>query len=240
MKILFPLVVAAAIIALAAIGFAYSGIYNVSASASHSGFVQWLFSTTSHASIERHAGAVATPDLDDESLVLAGINDFNSMCIGCHGAPGIDREAVGQGLNPLAPNLAEEAAEMTPAELFWVTKNGIKMTGMPAWGVTHGDDAIWPVVAFMTRLPNLDAAAYQTLLASAEGHGHHGSGAAEVEHSHEEDDEAAGEGHSHEESEASADSEVHAHADGLEHVHEEAAAIEEPAADDHGTHEHNR
>jgi hypothetical protein len=100
--------------------------------------------------------------------------------------PSKDPEAMGQGLNPPAPDLAEEAAELTPAELFWVTKNGIRMTGMPAWGATHDDESIWPVVAFMTRLPDLDASAYQELLASAEGQGHHAEDAAGEEHSHEE------------------------------------------------------
>ena len=123
MKILSNLVVAAAIVLLAVIGFAYSGFYDVSASSSHNGFVQWLLSTTSHASVERQARAVEVPDLEDEALVLAGVNDFNSMCVGCHGAPGKDPEAMGRGLNPPAPDLAEEAAEMIPAELFWVTKN---------------------------------------------------------------------------------------------------------------------
>ena len=80
---------------------------------------------------------------------------------------------MGQGLNPSPPDLAEAALEMSPAELFWVTKNGIKMTGMPAWGVTHDDDAIWPVVAFITKLPELDATQYQALLAHAKGMGHH-------------------------------------------------------------------
>jgi hypothetical protein len=167
------------------------------------------------------------PELADESLVLAGINDFNSMCAGCHGAPGKDPEAMGQGLNPPAPDLVEEAAELTPAELFWVTKNGIRMTGMPAWGATHDDESIWPVVAFMTRLPELDEAAYQELLASAAGQGHHAA-------------DAAGEEHSHDESEESSGGEIHIHEDGSEHVHEEAAEPEEPPEDDHSTHEHNR
>ena len=158
---------------LAAVGFAYSGLYDVSASSPHGGFVSWLLSTTSHASIERHASEIDVPDLDDEALTLAGVSDFAGMCAGCHGAPGQKPEAMGQGLNPPAPDLAESAAHMTPAELFWVTKNGIKMTGMPAWGATHDDSALWPVVAFMIGLPELDTAGYQTLLADAEGFGHH-------------------------------------------------------------------
>lgn len=158
---------------LGGIGIAYSGLFDVSASSPHSGPVNWLLSTASHASIKRRASDVAVPDLSDDELVRAGASDFDAMCVGCHGAPGQDAAAVGQGLNPPAPDLAESAAHMSAAELFWVTKHGIKMTGMPAWGATHDDDALWPVVAFMAMLPELGADSYQALLASAEGTGHH-------------------------------------------------------------------
>lgn len=106
------------------------------------------------------------------------------MCAGCHGAPGQKPEAVGLGLNPPPPDLAKVAAQSTPAELFWVTKYGIKMTGMPAWGATHEDQSIWPVVAFLTQLTTLDAEAYQAFLASAAGKGHHADQANHGEHAH--------------------------------------------------------
>lgn len=227
MKILSRIAIAAVIITLAVIGFAYSGLYDVSASSSHSGVVSWLLSTTSEASIERRAGAVDVPELDDETLVLAGINDFNSMCIGCHGAPGIEPEAMGQGLNPPAPDLAEEAAEMTPAELFWVTKHGISMTGMPAWGATHDDASLWPIVALMVKLPGLDESGYQSLLASAQGHGHHSDDSSAGQHSHGAVDEAPNNtAHEH------GASEDHGGAPQPETVPE---AAEE---DDHSAHEH--
>lgn len=186
MKIIKTLTFVTAIVVIAIVGFAYSGIYDVSASSSHSSIVNWLLSTTSHASIERNAKGIEVPDLSDDALVSAGVNDFNGMCAGCHGAPGQDPEAMGQGLNPAPPDLAESASEMSPAELFWVTKNGIKMTGMPAWGATHDDDAIWPVVAFMTKLPDLDAAQYKDLMDSAGDMGHHANDAAAEGHSHDE------------------------------------------------------
>ncbi len=173
MKQITTLAIAAIIVVIGAAAFAYSGFIDVSASSSHNGFVSWLLATTSHASIERRSGNVDVPNLDDDSLVRAGVNDFDSMCAGCHGAPGQQPEAMGQGLNPSPPNLAESAEHMTPAELFWVTKHGIRMTGMPAWGATHDDEALWPVVAFMLALPELDADGYQALLASAAGSDHH-------------------------------------------------------------------
>jgi len=229
MKTLTTIVIAGAVTTLAAIGFAYSGLYDVSASSPHGGFVNWFLSTTSHVSVERRASDIEVPDLDDDSLILAGANDYNSMCAACHGAPGINPEAMGQGLNPPPPDLAEEAAEMTPAELFWVTKNGIKMTGMPAWGVTHDDDAIWPVVAFMTNLPELDEAAYNKLLADAEGSGHHG-------------DDAVGGEHSHVESDAPSSDAAQDHGDSDDPMHGEPMQPDDvpEAADenDHDSHEH--
>ncbi len=182
MKTLMTCAIVVIVGVIGTIGFAYSGLYDVGASSSHSGFVNWLLSTTSHASVERRARDIEVPNLDAEQLQLAGVNDFNGMCAGCHGAPGKDPEAMGQGLNPPAPDLAVAAADMTAAELFWVTKNGIKMTGMPAWGATHDDDALWPVVALMKKLPDLDAAGYQALLANAEGFGHHAENAADDGH----------------------------------------------------------
>ncbi|MDH3304390.1 MAG: cytochrome c [Gammaproteobacteria bacterium] len=170
LKVVVPLLAIAAILM---VGFAYSGLYDVSASAPHSGIVDWLLSTTSDASVKRRAKGILVPDLGDDAMALAGVNDFDAMCTGCHGAPGQEPEAIGQGLNPSAPDLAEAAIELTPAELFWVTKHGIKMTGMPAWGATHDDNALWPMVAFMTMLPEMDAEDYQAMLARAGGMGHH-------------------------------------------------------------------
>ena len=173
--------------AIVAVSFIYSGLYDVSANAPHGGVVSWLLSTTSHASVERHARGIDVPDLSDDALALAGVNDFDSMCAGCHGAPGREPEAMGIGLNPPAPDLAEEAAEMTAAELFWVTKNGIRMTGMPAWGKSHEDEDLWPVIALLTRLPEMDSDTYESMLAAAAGMGHHSTDAPAAGRSHDEE-----------------------------------------------------
>lgn len=194
MRILSALAILVVAGLLGAVAFAYSGLYDVSASSAHSGPVAWLLGTTSHASIERRARDVTVPDLSDEALVLAGVNDYSAMCAGCHGAPGIEPEAFGQGLNPAAPDLARSAEHMTAAELFWVTKHGIKMTGMPSWGATHDDASLWPVVALMTRLPAMDERDYQSLLARADGMGHHNDDG-DMTHSHGDDGDTHGSAH---------------------------------------------
>jgi mono/diheme cytochrome c family protein len=50
---------------------------------------------------------------------------------------------------------------------FWTIKHGIKMSAMPAWGASHDDATIWSMVAFLQRLPDLDAAQYKQMVAAA-------------------------------------------------------------------------
>lgn len=159
---------------IAVVAVPVSGMVDVAANREHAGFVSWLLESTRKASIARQAKTIEVPDLDAPELQLAGINDFDAMCADCHGAPGKDRSAAGRGLNPLAPNLSQLAVERTPAEIYWATRNGIRMTGMPAWSASHDDASLWPVVAFVSqRLPDLDAAEYAVMKAAATGRGHH-------------------------------------------------------------------
>ena len=77
--------------------------------------------------------------------------------------PGKEESELSKGLNPHAPYLVKSVKGMDPKELFWVTKNGIKMTGMPAWGKTYSDEKIWAMVAFMKKLPDISAEEYKKM-----------------------------------------------------------------------------
>ena len=66
-------------------------------------------------------------------------------------------------MNPKSPLLAKHAGDMSLLELFWVIKHGIKMTCMPAWGVTHADDKIWAMAVFVKKLPQYNALDYQEM-----------------------------------------------------------------------------
>jgi mono/diheme cytochrome c family protein len=156
----------AAIAVLAAV-FIYAGAYNIAADAPHTSAVFWLLQTTRSRSIAVRADEVGpSPDLTDGERIAAGAGLYSEMCSQCHLAPGMERTEISQGLYPRAPELAEGSA-LTPAEKFWVIKHGIKMTGMAAWGPTHNDTLIWDMVAFLEKLPSLDAARYQALVKSA-------------------------------------------------------------------------
>lgn len=143
--------------------FIYSGWYNVSANEQENGIMKWILNTTKDRSIEFRSKDITVSDLNDSSMLKEGFEHYNEMCVSCHGAPGLEETEVSVGLNPTAPYLVKVAKEIDPKELFWITKNGIKMTGMPAWGKTHSDEKIWAIVAFVKKLPNMTAEEYQKM-----------------------------------------------------------------------------
>lgn len=178
-----------AVLALGALVLLYSGIYNVAATRAHFAPVAWAMTTLMEHSVRDYASEITPPPPPDSSQVMTGFEHFESMCVTCHGAPGQDRSEIGQGLLPEPPELSEEAEEWSRAELFWIVKHGIKMTGMPAFGPTHDDETIWGIVAFVEKLPEMSAAEYEAYRAAAgtsgggsggsgDGHGHGGDGGA--------------------------------------------------------------
>ncbi|HVG09157.1 MAG TPA: cytochrome c [Thermoanaerobaculia bacterium] len=167
MKTVVTVVLVLLVVALAAVGFIYSGIYDVAAGTPDTGLIQWALETTQHRSVHRRAEQVKAPPLNDPDLIRTGLIEYHEMCVVCHGAPGVPISPAGQGLNPSPPLLADESTRGEAGELFWITKNGIKMTGMPAFGVTHSDEEIWAIVAFMKRMGDLSPEEYQKMVVEA-------------------------------------------------------------------------
>ncbi len=145
------------------LGLLYAGVYNVSANYSDNAAAAWFLSTAMDSSVRRHARGIKAPPLNDPAMIRAGLAHYRDMCAQCHGAPGVPVGELGKGLNPKPPRLTDAAEEWKPNELFWVTKHGVRMTGMPAWGVTHSDKIIWDIVAFMEKMPSMSPAEYRAL-----------------------------------------------------------------------------
>ncbi|MBV8202823.1 MAG: cytochrome c [Acidobacteria bacterium] len=162
------LVAVIVLLAVGAAGFAYSGMFDVAAAVPEPQWRQRLFETVKDRSIDRRIAALpAAPPLGDPQQVRTGLIHFNEMCVTCHGAPGVPKSEIGVGLNPDPPDLQHEGAEQSPVRLFWVLKNGIKMTGMPAFGTTHTDEQLWSMVAFLKQLPKLNPEQYAAMLKEA-------------------------------------------------------------------------
>ena len=157
------------LVGAAAVGI-YAGLYNIAADVPHTQPVYWLFEAVRDRSIAVRARDIVVPnDLNDPNRISRGAGQYADMCSGCHLAPGMKRTEISRGLYPRAPELRRKT-DLTPAEQFWIVKRGVKMTGMPAWGVTHEDELLWDVVAFVRRLPELTPDQYETLVKNAPKH----------------------------------------------------------------------
>jgi hypothetical protein len=103
------------------------------------------------------------------------------------------------------------------ARQFWIIKHGVKASGMPAWGATHDDDAIWAIVAFVQKLPSTSPEEYVRLTTSEGAH----------EHDHEDAD------HHHEES-AQREHNAGEESNAMDHDHDEHdSGVEHEAAEHH-------
>ncbi|MHB8578931.1 MAG: c-type cytochrome [Ignavibacteriaceae bacterium] len=163
MKFLFWVAGVIVVTIIGAVIFIYSGIYNISATIPHNALTHWIMSTTMDNSVKHHAKNIVVPDLSDSSKIKTGFVHYKEFCENCHGAPGVSQEELAAGLYPKPPKLVKTIHEWTPAELFWITKFGVKMTGMPAWGTTHSDDKIWAIVAFMEKMQKMTPEQYKNL-----------------------------------------------------------------------------
>lgn len=172
---MIPLLALAAVVA--GLGFVYSGCADVAATSPHWAVTKWALSTTMETAVQRKARhIVPAPFLYDPDRVRAGAVAYDAMCAQCHGAPGVGPGVVGEGLNPEPPELAEEGEDWSPVEIFWITKHGVRMTGMPAFGPTHSDEELWEVVALVNRLTGMSPAEYGRLAdprSEGDGRGEH-------------------------------------------------------------------
>jgi len=171
--IMVSLLIAALLVVLGAGAVIYAGMYDVAATSPHSRLTSWLLETARIRSIKAQAAAVqAPPGLDDPAKVLIGVKHYAAHCAVCHGAPGVPKGDIARGLYPPPPDLAKTAPLYSPAELFWIVKHGVKMTGMPAWS-DHSNDELWATVGFLEKLPGMSEQDYAKLVMASMAHGGH-------------------------------------------------------------------
>jgi len=89
--------------------------------------------------------------------LLEGATAYEQHCALCHGGAQAKISPMQDKFNPPAPQLINRIPHDEPAWLFWVTKHGIRMTGMPTWDGLLSDDAIWKIIAFIKNSDKLPA-----------------------------------------------------------------------------------
>jgi mono/diheme cytochrome c family protein len=105
-------------------------------------------------------GNAANPVANDQRALAAGRAAYTGSCAICHGAKGDGRGVFGTTTYPDATDFTSDAAKSkTDAQLFWIVKNGLGFTAMPAFGGQYKDAEIWAMVAYIRALQRGTASA---------------------------------------------------------------------------------
>jgi mono/diheme cytochrome c family protein len=165
---IYGMALAVGIALLAGLALLYSGIYSVAATSQHTPPVYWALEQGMRASVRRRAQQVNPPPRIDAALLHKGAQCYDLHCAQCHGAPGRAPQDMGKGMQPLASSLVQTGRDWPVEQIYWVARNGLRMTGMPAWEWRLGEQELWATAAFVSQeLPRLDVARYTQLLAAS-------------------------------------------------------------------------
>jgi mono/diheme cytochrome c family protein len=149
-----------------------AGWYSVAATKPHFQPVHTLLEHALKRSVRFHARDIPDPPTGSEEQsnrqVRLGARLYGQHCQQCHGGPGVAPDPIGRSSQPIPGPLVDAARRWRPAELYWITRHGIKMAGMPAWEFHVTDDELWALTAFLQRMPGLTPADYRQQVAKGD------------------------------------------------------------------------
>lgn len=166
-----PLLIVIGVVLIAiAVAIAASVMHGgLSARATPTRLEAFLARNARHLAIPRNARLAQNPVLDSPEIQREARLHFADHCAICHGNDGSGDTPIGSGLYPKPPDLRKPATqELSDGELFWIVENGVRFTGMPAFGGNgdhdhasgnhSGGQDSWKLVHFIRHLPHLTVA----------------------------------------------------------------------------------
>jgi mono/diheme cytochrome c family protein len=106
----------------------------------------------------RSAKTLKNPIQNSAEVLAESRAHFADHCAVCHGNNGSGKTIFGAGLYPKPPDMrAEDTQSMSDGEIFYVIENGVRLSGMPAFGGQDTADGSWKLVDFIRHLPRLAA-----------------------------------------------------------------------------------
>jgi mono/diheme cytochrome c family protein len=154
------------ILAIAATVFFVSrwGLYPIGADNPPSGLERSLAGRAMDVYADKHKPAGDNPAALTSANLIEGATEYEAHCAFCHGGAKARISPMRDKFNPPVPQLVDRVPHDDAAWLFWVTKHGVRMTGMPTWDGILTDQEIWNVVLFLKhsdKLPPDVQAAWQ-------------------------------------------------------------------------------
>ena len=110
-------------------------------------------------SVSARTRALRSPMAATPDVLAAARAHWADHCASCHANDGGGDTPLGKNLYPKAPDLRAPATQrLSDGELYRIIQDGVRLSGMPAWGADVDDDSeTWALVAFIRHLPQLEA-----------------------------------------------------------------------------------
>jgi mono/diheme cytochrome c family protein len=178
------IVVTLAVLILVALGGALLGFFPVNANATPPNLETRLAMSAVDASIDHHAPRTNSPVLPSAENLIDGMKIYTMNCAACHGTLDKKPAPLAHSFYPPPPQFIEDPPDDPDWRNYYVVRNGIRYTGMPAWDKALSDQDIWKVSLFLSHMEKLPAPAQEFWKNSVgvappsgegdrEGHGHH-------------------------------------------------------------------
>lgn len=111
-----------------------------------------------HLAVPRSARQAQNPVPATPEVLAEARAHFADHCALCHANDGSGRTEMGKHLYPKAPDMRQDGTQsLSDGELFYIIHNGVRLTGMPAWGnsTPEEDQDSWKLVHFIRHLPQI-------------------------------------------------------------------------------------
>ncbi|MBS1303321.1 cytochrome c [Loktanella sp. SALINAS62] len=144
--------------------FLLGGFHELSAIRQHPALVYWGLNFVRNSVVGIAAEGVKEPPGFTIGTTPLGVALYDRHCTKCHGAPGVAPDTFALGMMPVPPNLAGVARDSPSNEIYWFIRNGLKMSGMPAWHLRLSEAEMWDITATVKAIPNLSPRDWQALL----------------------------------------------------------------------------
>jgi mono/diheme cytochrome c family protein len=152
------IVVILVVVTIATIGL-YALSRGMSAREEPSGAEAFVARRLRRLAIPGRARELKNPEQGSAEVLSRAMEHFADHCASCHGNDGRGTTLIGRGLYPKPPDMTQPATqELTDGEIYYIIENGVRFTGMPAFGEQAGNDhdqESWDLVCFIRRLPQM-------------------------------------------------------------------------------------
>ena len=125
------------------------GWYPIGADNPPSGLERAIAARAMDVYADKHKPAMDNPTPITPANLIEGAKGYEEHCAFCHGGAKAKISPMQHKFNPPAPQLVARVPHDPDNWLFWVTKHGVRMTGMPSWDGIMSDEEIWKVIAFL-------------------------------------------------------------------------------------------